>query len=110
MTDDDLSLVDTPVTIRGPLNIKVLSDMYSNCLVRNNPSLKSTRVESLIDSNNRSVTLPCPRDDINSYVIIDNNVYQGWDCCNYCLYQLDCHIFGVTKKFILAEKHEEEQE
>jgi hypothetical protein len=78
-------------------------------MVQHNPTNKATRIESLVDSDNYSKTLNCPRDNIDGYIIVEGKVATGWDCCNFCMYMIDCHVTGLTKKFILASKAKPEE-
>lgn len=105
LSEHDISLTERPITIRGELDLVKIAKTYQYAMVQHNPKAKVTRLESLVSVDDTAKILVCPRDDIKSYIILEGTTYTGWDCCNICIYCIDCHILGVTKQFILASKH-----
>lgn len=104
LSQADLILADRSVTVTGVLDLVEIAKTYQYAMVQHNPTVKRTNLSSLVTCDEVARVLPCPRDSINTHVVVNHQAVTGWDCCNYCLYQIDCHITGYTRQFVLASK------
>lgn len=108
MTEDDYLLAQGSVTVRGNLDLDDLKRTFNYALIQHNPKVKITRVQSLVNNLETAIAVICPRDEPNTHIALDGQVYQQDNCCKFCLNQIDCYIFGITKTFILASKYKSE--